>query len=253
MQLNAGASQHAYLYVCYAATTHAMGISREDVRTAAVVATGVSLLGLVSTSLYPHEWGALTKYTRTNDTIGFNERFNVQYTAPESFIHTNGADEVVSTITLKCDEYAATGTKFESDCKAVKICRPIFGAVVIMILALVVAQMIGGVVVKEIDFTPWKLAIYSVIVSFGALFMSCYMCHLFRRNSDDIGTLNGAGKAYFGLIIFFSLLVFTARASHVYVMARGGQESSAQEAKQTYKNPAFDNNAKGSALAALLL
>lgn len=225
-----------------------MGISREDVRTAAVVATGVSLLGLVSTSLYPHEWGALTEHTHTNGTtIGFNERFNVQYKASESFIHTNGANEVVSTITLKCDEYAATGTTFESDCLSIKLCRPIFGAVIIMMLASVVAQMIGGVVVKEIDFTPWELALLSAFLAFGALFMSCYMCRLFHRNSDDIGKLNGAGRAYFGLIIFFSLLVFTARASHVYVM---------------YKDPKNkDNNAKdlaatnerNAALAALLL
>lgn len=222
-----------------------MAPSREEVRTAAVVATGVSLLGLVSTTLFPHEWGALTDKAYANVTIGFNERFNVDYKAKESFIHINGADDVVSTITIKCDEYDASGS-FKDDCAAVKLCRPIFAGVIILMLAFVTAHSIGNVKIKGISVSPQASASLSALLAFGALFISCYTCHLFYNQHDNIGALNNHGHAYFGLIIFFSLLAFVARAAHLAVMCKDGNE-------KKYENGAAGPDSRTAAVTELLM
>jgi len=220
----------------------------------------VSVAVLLGVSIYPDEWGALTKFDDTqvaalgiNDAkaVGFNERFNIEFKAPESDAHTDGDNMADWKITIKCSKYTHQQNKFTDRCTEIKVERPIYGALIIIITVLGLVQFTGAsVTVCKIKFTNTAIRILATLASLIILAFSTRMLHIFLREEENIGKLSSHGKTYFGLTVTFSVLLFIGRIGALIADHMSADDDSApgparvvQEHGKEYQNPIFDLSA----------
>jgi hypothetical protein len=179
----------------------------------------LSLGVIIGMSLYPNEWGALTKFDQDHlDAMGagvksggFTDRFNIEYTAADSLVHGKSPD-VTATIALKCADYKNMAkSHFKERCEEIKITRPIYGGAILLMLALGAAELSGtSVTLFKVTFSVMTIRVLAAVVSLTILALASRTLHVFTEEKDSIGALNDHGKVYFGVSVTFSATLFLA-------------------------------------------
>lgn len=221
----------------------------DNARLVAVALQVLSLAVLVGISLYPNEWGALTDFkddkinalqglnTRGITSAGFDERFNIQYIAPENLVHAQGTKGVVSTITLKCGDYSIKKNDFETRCEEIKFVRPAFATGVVLMIVLGMAQLNGGAEVHGLKCGSDSLLFIRVLVAGAMMAFASLMLHNFEKEEENIGKLNKHGKAYFGLLVAFSVLLFVGQAAGLVVAYKSTTTTGNADAANNLMDP----------------
>lgn len=200
----------------------------------------VSIAALVATTMYPHEWGALTNAGKSIqesldmdgewDSVGFNERYNlVLGTTAESTVHRGAGtkSKVTYIYEVKCDQYQAAKGEFKSHCKQIKLERLLFAAAIAAVVFFKIAEQMN--VQRKVGSVQWTKELSSMVgtaVSIVVLALAARMCHIFRTDKDSIGSLNKHGSAYFGLTVTFSAVLVVASVGVTVIDRMGGSASS---------------------------
>lgn len=192
--------------------------------TVLTVLQALSLTALVATTMYPHEWGALTNtgndilaklnVPEGHKSAGFNERFNLVFKyddKADTTIHRGNHDsEVTYVYEVKCSKYLAAKGNFKSHCRMLKVERLIFAAAIAMVVFFKVAELMNVGSIATVACGPELLSGLGTLIAVIIMAVAARMCHIFVADADSIGSLNAHGHAYFGLIVTFSVTLVLA-------------------------------------------
>lgn len=203
----------------------------------------VSIAALVATTMYPHEWGALTNAGKSiqeslqlpeedYDSVGFNERYNLVLGKTDDTgvsVHQGAGTKTKITYIyeVKCDRYLADTGEFKSHCKQIKLERLLFAAAIAAVVFFKIAEQMN--VQRKVGSVQWTKELSSMVgtaMSIVVLALAARMCHIFRTDTDSIGSLNKHGSAYFGLTVTFSAVLVIASVGVTVIDRMGGSASS---------------------------